>query len=91
VLTHADAGDPTAIAIVQDAAAAVDRLILALNDAGIKRIALLGGMADGLTPWLNAKARARLTEPEGTALDGALLLARKLLSTRARPSDGDMT
>ncbi len=80
VLAHADRGDPVAIGIVREAAAAADQLILGLQAAGTERIAMLGGMAAGLRPWLAERTRACLVEPEGSALDGALLLARRQLA-----------
>ncbi|MGI9510913.1 MAG: BadF/BadG/BcrA/BcrD ATPase family protein [Geminicoccaceae bacterium] len=77
VLQHVDQGDPAAIEIIQDAAAGIDKLILGLTAAGIAPIALLGGLADALRPWLCEEAAAELIEPAGTALDGAILLARQ--------------
>jgi len=79
VLAHAADGDVGAIAIIQDAAKAIGRLILALNAAGAEPIATLGGMAKELRPWLGDEARSHLIEPKGTALDGAILLAHRLL------------
>ncbi|MDH3658739.1 MAG: N-acetylglucosamine kinase [Alphaproteobacteria bacterium] len=76
LLAHVDKRDPAAIAIIQDAAAAIDCLIYGLAGAGVEPIALLGGMANGLRPWLAEDAAARLIEPKGTALDGAVFLAR---------------
>ena len=38
-------------------------------------LALLGGMAEALTPWLDDSLQARLQPAAGDALDGALLFA----------------
>ena len=80
VSTHAQSGDETAIDIIRTAASSVDRLILGLAAAGVEPIALLGGVAGSLRPWLAAEALAHLIEPKGTALDGALLLARHTMT-----------
>jgi glucosamine kinase len=80
VLSHATGGDGVATSIVRKAAAAVDQLVIALHDAGAGPIAVLGGLADSLLPWLGDEARRYLVEPKGTALDGATLLARRLLT-----------
>lgn len=75
-LAHAEGGDPAAEMLIRDTAAGVDRLILGLVGAGVRPIALLGGMAAGIRPWLGDETAAKLVEPMGTALDGAVLLAR---------------
>ena len=80
VFTHATGGDAAANKIVGKAAAAIDQLVIALHDAGAGPIAVLGGLADSLLPWLGDAARRYLVEPKGTALDGAMLLARRLLT-----------
>lgn len=78
VLRHAEANDPAAVEIIASAARAVDRLVLGLARAGIGPIVLLGGLSGSLRPWLGEEASAFLVEPRGSALDGALLLARRV-------------
>lgn len=76
-LEHAARGDVLAGAIVEATAGDVAKLIRALRAAGAPNVALVGGLAGPITPWLPAEARAVLVEPKGDALDGALLMARR--------------
>ena len=85
VSIHAQNGDEAAVDIIRSAASTVDRLILRLAAASVEPIALLGGMTGGLRPWLDAEALAHLVEPVGTALDGAVLLARSTLVAERSP------
>ncbi|HYC01862.1 MAG TPA: BadF/BadG/BcrA/BcrD ATPase family protein [Azospirillaceae bacterium] len=78
VLEHAGGGDPVAAAIVAAAAADLSDHIRALTDLGAPSVCLMGGLADPITPWLPPWARRLLSQPEGDALDGALLMARTL-------------
>jgi glucosamine kinase len=76
-LEHAGQGDPLAIAIVSAVAEDVARLIRALCAAGAPNVALVGGLAGPMTPYLPPETRAVLIEPKGDALDGALLMAHR--------------
>ncbi len=76
VMRHADAGDPVARRIVRDAAEQVDELVRRLVECGTPRVALLGGLASTMQPWLAPDVQRRLVPPEGDAVDGALRLAR---------------
>lgn len=75
VIQHAQADDPIARSIVEDAAGHVERFIETIFERGAPACAILGGLAPHLRPWLRARTVARLSEPLGDALDGALLLA----------------
>src|SRR5208282_1745869 len=77
VMRHADAGDPVGRRIVRAAAAQVDAMVRRLIDSGAPRIALAGGLASSLEPWLAPDVRRRLSPVEGDAIAGALLLARR--------------
>jgi glucosamine kinase len=77
VMRHADAGDPMARRIVRDAAEQIDDLIRRLLDHGAPRVALLGGLASPMQPWLAPDVQRRLVPVEGDAVDGALHLARR--------------
>jgi glucosamine kinase len=77
VLRHADAGDPVARRIVRDAAEQIDELVRRLTECGAPRIALLGGLASPMQPWLAPDVQRRLVPVEGDAVDGALHLARR--------------
>jgi glucosamine kinase len=77
VMRHADAGDPVARRIVRDAAEQIDELVRRLAEHGASRIALLGGLASSMQPWLAPDVQRRLVPVEGDAVDGALHLARR--------------
>jgi glucosamine kinase len=79
VLRHADAGDPVARRIVRDAAEQIDELVRRLCECGASRIALLGGLASPMQPWLAPDVQRRLVPVEGDAVDGALHLARRVV------------
>ena len=77
VMRHADDGDPAARRIVRDAAEQIDELVRRLTECGAARIALLGGLASSIAPWLAPDVQRRLVPVEGDAVDGALRLARQ--------------
>lgn len=77
VMRHAGLADPLAQHIVRDAAQAIETLVRRLIACGAPRLALLGGLASLMQPWLAADVQRRLSPPEGDAVDGALLLARE--------------
>lgn len=77
VMRHADAGDPVARRIVRDAAEQIDELVRRLSECGASRIALLGGLASPMQPWLAPDVQRRLVPVEGDGVDGALHLARR--------------
>ena len=77
VMRHADTGDPVARRIVREAAEHIDELVRRLAESGASRIALLGGLASSMQPWLAPDVQRRLVPVEGDAVDGALHLARR--------------
>jgi glucosamine kinase len=77
VMRHADAGDSVARRIVRDAAEQIDELVRRLAECGAARVALLGGLASPMQPWLAPDVQRRLVPVEGDAVDGALHLARR--------------
>lgn len=68
--------DPAAAAIMRRAAAHIDAIAERLVAHGAARLALMGGLAAAVEPWLPGTTRARLVPPAGDALDGALRIAR---------------
>ena len=72
--TAAAAGDPVALSIVTGAAAALGELALAVEAIGAERLALVGGIADAIRPYLPAGLAERLAVPLLDALEGAILL-----------------
>ncbi len=77
VMRHADTGDPVARRVVRDAGEQIDELVRRLFECGAMRIALLGGLASSMQPWLSPDVQRRLVPVEGDAVDGALHLARR--------------
>lgn len=76
VCRQAEAGDAMAVSLMREAGMEAARLIDALHARGVDRIALVGGFAPHLRPWLPEPERPWLVEPKGDALDGALVIAR---------------
>jgi len=83
VMRHADAGDPVGRRIVRDAAEQIDELVRRLVECEAPRIALLGGLASSMEPWLAPDVQRRLCPVEGDAIAGALHLARRVAMARA--------
>jgi glucosamine kinase len=77
VMRHADSGDPVARRIIREAAEQIDELVRRLCEFGASRVALLGGLATSMQPWLAPDVQRRLVPVEGDAVDGALHLARR--------------
>ncbi len=82
VMRHADAGDPVSRRIVRDAAEQIDELIRRLVGSGAPRVALLGGLASPMEPWLAPDVQRNLSPVEGDAVAGALYLARNAAMAR---------
>lgn len=76
VLQHANQGDATGELIVQEAAQRIGAVIRTMIERGAPHCCLMGGVAPLIRDWLAPSIRARLREPLGDALDGAILLAR---------------
>lgn len=75
VMDHADADDPIARSIVEDAAGHVERFVDTIAVRGVARCTLVGGLSPRMVPWLRMRTVARLTPPLGDALDGAIRLS----------------
>lgn len=80
VIEHAASDDPLAIALMRSAAADAALLAEALLATGVSRLVLMGGLAPHIRPWLSDPLQAKIVEPAGDALDGAILLARQSTS-----------
>lgn len=77
VFQFAEQDDDLAIAILHDAAGHVARMIERLLASGFPRIAMVGGIASPMTPWLPANLRSRLCEAQSDANDGAIMMIRQ--------------
>lgn len=80
VFRSADLGDAVALPIVKEAAKSIDTLIQTLSKMGAKNIALVGGIAAPLSPYLARKSAGHLVVPERDALEGAIMLANGSIS-----------
>lgn len=76
VLAHAAAADPHARRLALAAGAEIDRLAAALDPARAVPLALSGGLATPLQPYLPEALTDWMRPPVGDPLSGALLLVR---------------
>jgi len=82
VVEQAAAGDPVALGLLKEAAAAIDSIGRALTrpDSPPLPCSLLGGLAPFLEPHLEPALRSRLVPPVSDAASGAVLLARRAVA-----------
>lgn len=76
IMEHAQRNDPVAHEILRAAGQHIDAIAGRLYGLGVPQLALAGGLAPLMEPWLSRSTRALLVEPQGDALSGALQLAR---------------
>jgi glucosamine kinase len=76
IADYARRDDAAAIELMQRAAGHIDSLAARLIALRVPRLALVGGFAAALQPWLASQTISRLVEPIGDAVQGALTLAR---------------
>ena len=82
VMLYANDGDPVGRKIASEAAEQIDAVVHRLVERGAPRIALLGGLASPLEPWLAPDVQRLLSPSQGDAVDGALMLARRAAAVR---------
>jgi glucosamine kinase len=75
VIARAAQSDEAGSALIRLAAGHIDALAARLVAIGAARIALSGGLARGIEPYLAAATRRHLVSPRGDALAGALQIA----------------
>jgi glucosamine kinase len=83
VVEHAAPDDAAATLLIHEAAQHIAALATRLVGLGADRLALSGGLARALEPWLPPEMRADLVPPAGDALSGALQLAQAEAAARA--------
>lgn len=81
IMAGARADDPTATALVREGAQYIERALGHLGWQSGQRICPLGGLAPHYAPFLSPDIAAHLSVPDGTALDGALMLAARMGDT----------
>lgn len=75
IVQSAQAGDATATTLMRKGAAFLEQSLEALGAEGTDPVCLSGGLGPHYAPYLSSVGAARLTDPDGNALDGALRLA----------------
>ncbi len=80
VFAHADEDDRLAIGILGETARDATMLIDRLIALGAPSIAMVGGVFPRLHKWLPERVYPVLTEPAGSAVDGAILMAVRALA-----------
>ena len=80
VFAYAAQGDLAAEELLRRQAGDIDGYLQRLQSMGVTRVALLGGLAEAIRPWLDAQLSLMLVDAESDALTGAWLLARQRLS-----------
>ncbi|WP_292933233.1 BadF/BadG/BcrA/BcrD ATPase family protein [Noviherbaspirillum sp.] len=76
VFSCAKQEDKVALELVLESAGAAERMLDRMLALGTARICLMGGLAQPIKPYLSQRFNDAIVEPEGDAMDGALLLAR---------------
>lgn len=76
IIAQARRRDSEAVALLRRAAEHLDVVAARLVALGAGRLALMGGLAPHLEPWLSDDTAGHLVQPAGDALSGALHLAR---------------
>jgi glucosamine kinase len=74
-------GDDEARHLLEEAAEEIHRLIDAVDHDKAAPIALLGGLASVMQPYLPERLRRRIRPARGDSADGALILARRLAAS----------
>ena len=77
IFAAAAAGDRQGLELVAQAASGVTMMIAALIARGAPSIALIGGLARPVSPYLPTDLRPHLTEARRDPLDGAIMMARR--------------
>ena len=77
ILDYGGYDDPAACELLRLAAGHINVTGERLSELGISRLALVGGIAQGIEPWLAPATKKLLVPAEGDALTGALRLARR--------------
>lgn len=77
VFAAAQADDRHGTALIQQTAADIAQMVQPLLTRSHGNLALMGGLAAPIQPWLPAEIAALLVPPQGDALSGAIRLARQ--------------
>jgi len=81
IFAAAQADDRHAIDLLRQTANDIGLMVSRLSAISQGRVALMGGLAAPIQPWLTRDIQARLVAAQYDALDGALMMARSNLRT----------
>jgi glucosamine kinase len=85
VTRHAASGDASAQKLLRNAAAAIAEMAAILLDKGVPQVAVVGGLASILTPYIVPEIASRLVQPQADAMAGGILLAKMKSGVGANP------
>ena len=88
---NAAAGDSDARELMNQSGARIAELAQALFMLGVRRVALAGGLAGHVEPYLPREVRERLSAPKADAMAGGILLAKKRLAAAQTPAEAAKT
>ncbi len=74
--------DPLALELIQHQVEWIERFVRQLLHTGCQQVALMGGLAEAVQPWLPPSLLTYLAIPQADALAGAILMARQQLGYR---------
>ncbi|MCA0272449.1 MAG: ATPase [Proteobacteria bacterium] len=83
VVAAAEEGDPLAARLMGEGADYIAAALRTLGWSAGERLCLSGGLGPAYARWLPEGITAGLAAPDGTALDGAAILARRLAENAA--------
>jgi glucosamine kinase len=76
IIEYAALGDTIGVQLMRDAASQIETFIRVLHEKKAPRLSLIGGIAEGLKPWLSADYRALLSPALADPVSGAIMLAK---------------
>ena len=91
VVKHAVAGDSDARDLMTQSGARIAELAQALFMLGVRRVALSGGLAEHVAPYLPREVQERLSAPKADAMAGGILLAKKRLAATQATAEAAKT
>lgn len=81
IVELAGSGNEVAVRLLQKAGECLDELRVSLDGSGTLPVAMIGGLAPHLQPYLPARMAQRVVAPVGDVIDGLLALARGQVPT----------
>ncbi|MDI3337311.1 BadF/BadG/BcrA/BcrD ATPase family protein [Defluviimonas aestuarii] len=78
IVTAAKSGDAVAVRLMREGATYIESALTTLGLTEGETICMTGGLGPAYADWLGPGLASRIRAAEGTALDGALLLAARL-------------